>query len=91
MRVRRWSSWFFTDPVRGRVVIAQAPNAAIDVFIVATILRWTPYDRVDAELRWVGAGALLVWGLDEVLRGVSPFRRVLGAIVLGWQLFGLLG
>ena len=69
----------------------QAPNAAIVVFIVATILRWTPYDRVDAELRWVGAGALLVWGLGEVLRGVSPFRRVLGAIVLGWQVFGLLG
>ena len=89
--MRRRVLWFFTDPVSGQIVIAQAPNAAIDVFIAATILRWTPYDRVDTELRWVGAGALLVWGLDELLRGVNPFRRVLGAIVLGWQIFRLLG
>lgn len=89
--MRRWVSWFFTAPASGRIVIAQAPNAAIDVFVVATILRWTSFDRVDTELRLVGAAALLVWGLDELLRGVSPFRRVLGAIVLGWQVVGLLG
>ena len=89
--MRRWVLWFFTDPASGRIVIAQVPNAAIDVFIAATILRWTSYDRIDTELRWVGAAALLVWGLDELLRGVSPVRRVLGAMVLGWQVFGLLG
>ena len=89
--MRRWVSWFFTDPTSGRIAIVQAPNAAIDVFVAATILRWTSFDRIDTELRWVGAAALLVWGLDELLRGVSPFRRVLGAIVLGWQVVRLLG
>jgi hypothetical protein len=31
----------------------------------------------------------LVWALDELLRGTSPFRRVLGAVVLGAQLAAL--
>ena len=35
-------------------------------------------------------GALLVWSLDEVVRGASPFRRVLGAVVLVAQLGSLL-
>lgn len=70
----------------GRVVVAQFPNPAIGVFIVATVLRWSPWDAYDAELRWIGTGALLVWALDELLRGDAPVRRVLGAAVLAWQL-----
>lgn len=31
-------------------------------------------------------GALLVWALDELVRGLSPFRRLLGAVVLASQL-----
>ncbi|MEQ8842356.1 MAG: hypothetical protein RIB98_15330 [Acidimicrobiales bacterium] len=31
-----------------------------------------------------------LWGADELLRGVNPWRRLLGAVVLGWQLAGLL-
>jgi hypothetical protein len=34
-------------------------------------------------------GALLVWALDEVVRGASPFRRVLGAVVLVVQVVSL--
>ena len=34
----------------------------------------------------IGRGALLVWALDEVVRGASPFRRTLGAVILAAQL-----
>jgi hypothetical protein len=30
----------------------------------------------------VGTVALLAWSVDEVLRGVNPFRRILGGVVL---------
>jgi hypothetical protein len=30
------------------------------------------------------------WALDELVRGVNPFRRVLGGAVLGWFVLGLL-
>lgn len=69
----------------GTVVVAQAPNPAISVFVIATVLRLLPAGDYDTELRWIGTGALLVWALDEVFRGESPFRRVLGGLVLGWQ------
>ncbi|MEV7398065.1 hypothetical protein [Aeromicrobium sp. NPDC092404] len=77
---------FFRDE-SGRLVVAQVPNSALWVWLSATALRWSPYDERDAELRWVGAGALTVWALDEVVRGAAPFRRVLGVVVLAWQLW----
>ena len=80
---------FFRDASTGRLMIAQLPNPALWVFLAATALRWSPYDARDGELRWIGAGALLVWGLDEVVRGASPFRRVLGLGVVAWQVWQL--
>lgn len=32
----------------------------------------------------------LYWGGDELVRGVNPWRRLLGAAVIGWQIVGLL-
>jgi hypothetical protein len=31
-------------------------------------------------------GGLLVWAVDELFRGVNPWRRCLGAAVLGYEL-----
>lgn len=80
---------FFRDG-SGRFVLVQLPNPAIWVFVVATVLRWSPYDGRDSELRWIGSGALIVWGLDELFRGATWFRRLLGLVVLGWQVRNLL-
>ena len=75
--------WFFTDRTTGRYVIAQWPNVPLWVFLVATLAaRLTGADW----LRWVATAALVVWALLELVRGQSPFRRVLGAAVLVWQL-----
>lgn len=82
--------WWVRNPDSGKLVLFQSPNPALWVFFAATVLRWTPYDDIDTELRWIGSGALLVWGLDELIRGDAPYRRVLGAIVLGWQVTNLL-
>ncbi len=82
--------WWFRDRESGKLVLAQFPNPALWVFFAATLLRWTPYDAHDSELRWIGSGALIVWALDELVRGQAPYRRVLGAVVLAWQLANLL-
>lgn len=73
----------------GRLVLFQRPNAAIWVFLVATVARWSPYDARDLELRWIGSGALIVWAVDELFRGSAPWRRGLGLVVLAWQLWRL--
>jgi hypothetical protein len=75
----------------GRLAVAQWPNAALWVWLAAWVLGWADLTSLDEQtLRGIGTGALLVWALDEVLRGASPFRRVLGVVVLGGQLWALL-
>jgi hypothetical protein len=75
----------------GRLAVAQWPNAALWVWLAARVLDWADLTSLDEQtLRGIGTGALLVWALDEVLRGASPFRRVLGVVVLGGQLWALL-
>lgn len=83
------SDSFFRDRKTGRLVLFEVPNPALWVFAAATLLRWSAYDTHDSELRWIGMGALIVWGLDELVRGHAPWRRVLGAVVLGWELWQL--
>ena len=77
---------FFRD-ASGRLVVVQVPSPALCVWFAAAVLRWSAYDSHDVELRWIGAGALIAWSLDEMVRGASPFRRVLGAVVLAGQLW----
>ena len=74
----------------GHLVLAQWPNPALGVFIVAFGLRLSPWDTRDTELLWIGRGALIAWAADEILRGDALVRRLLGAVVLAWQLFVLL-
>ena len=75
----------------GRLVLFQWPNPAIVVFFLALALRWSPWDARDSELLWLGRGALIVWAVDELVRGDAPVRRLLGAVVLAWQIFVLVG
>ena len=77
----------------GRIVLAQAPNPAILVWLFSVVIGWTDLldHRREAILILVGQGALLVWALDEVFRGASPVRRVLGVVVLVVVLVQLFG
>jgi hypothetical protein len=74
----------------GHLVLFQPPNPALGVFFIALVLRWSPWDARDTELLWLGRGALFVWAADELLRGDALLRRLLGAVVLAWQLFVLI-
>ncbi len=71
--------WFFRNRETGRITIAQWPNIALWVFIAARLVHlfveWEP-------LQWIALVALLLWAFDELFRGVSPFRRLLGLGVL---------
>jgi hypothetical protein len=85
----RHAQSFFRD-ADGRSVVFQWPNPPILVFFAAVALRWSPWDARDTQLLWLGRGALIAWAADELLRGDAPARRLLGAVVLAWQLIILL-
>jgi hypothetical protein len=84
--------WFFRDRTSGRITIAQAPNWSLWIVIVAGVLRTVarPSGAWGTALDLVFKGALLLWALDEVARGVNPWRRCLGAGVILFLALSLL-
>lgn len=86
-------NWWFRNRCTGAITIAQPPNPPLWVFIGATVLRvaLSPTGGTATALDVVSAVALAVWAVLEVVRGVNPFRRLLGGVVLAWQLLAAAG
>jgi hypothetical protein len=62
------------------------------VFFGAFVLRvlLDPSGDLRTGLDVIGTAALAIWAVDEIARGVNPFRRLLGCFVLGGLVAGLL-
>ena len=75
---------FPTETRPGAITVAQAPNLALWVVILASVLIWVwhPTGRAGVALEIIPKGSLFVWAIDEVFRGVNPWRRFLGITVL---------
>lgn len=82
--------WLFRDRATGKIVIGQFPNVPLIVWLVATLLSALTTGTASDVLGYAATLALVVWAGDELLRGVNPFRRILGATVLAWVLASLL-
>jgi hypothetical protein len=88
---RRFVDWFLRDRGTGRITFVQWPNPVLWVWVVTTVIAGLSlYPSRAEEIHWIGAGALIAWGADEILRGVNPARRLLGLAVLGWQVYRLI-
>jgi hypothetical protein len=84
-RLRSTSWWFRSSD--GPLTLWQWPNPAVCVCLVTLVLGWLDLSAAHATaVDGIRHGALLVWSLDEVVRGASPFRRTLGAVILVVQL-----
>lgn len=71
--------WLFKSRETGKITIWQMPNVPLWIYIAATVL----HIFVNSDpLKWVAMVALVVWAGLEVVKGVNPFRRGLGAVVL---------
>jgi hypothetical protein len=88
-RLRSASWWFRSSD--GRLTLWQLPNPALSVWLVTLVLGQFDLSADHATaVDGIRRGALLVWALDEVVRGASPFRRTLGAVVLVAQLTSII-
>lgn len=76
--------WWFRSRDNGRITIAQAPNPSLAIWLSAGLIRWIvhPEGWPATGLTVVATVAIGWWSVDEIWRGVNPFRRVLGAVVL---------
>ncbi len=85
--VRRFLLWCFRNRETGAITVAQTPNLALSVFLVSTTIFWLghPKGAISTVAKVVATGSLIVWALDEVVRGVNPWRRFLGVAVLIYE------
>lgn len=79
-RIAAWFDWCFRDRRTGQITIAQLPNLPLGIFLGTVVLRWfvSTGRSAGTVIQWVGAGALSWWAVDELVRGVNPWRRLLG-------------
>ena len=80
----RFVDWAFRDRHTGRIVIGQWPNLWLWIFVAASLVEMAvgTVTPVGITARVVAMVFLVIWASDELLRGVNPWRRGLGAAVL---------
>ena len=94
--LRDFIDWFFTDRRTGRILVAHRPNLPILLWMGTVVARQLVESGSDAQLvlEWAGSLTLGWWAVDELVRGVNPWRRTLGlggCIVVAIGVFGRLG
>ena len=84
-------NWLFRNRETGRITISQWPNVSMGLFIAATIALklFDPAGTVRTVVVVARTAALVWWAVDELARGVNPWRRGLGAVVLASTFYGL--
>ena len=82
----------FRSRKTGRVTVAQLPNWPLAAWFLASVVTWLghPQGWTRAFLVVLSSAALTLWAGDELLRGVNPFRRLVGLATLGWLVYSLL-
>ena len=73
-------NWLFRNRQTGKITIAQFPNLPLSITLAAIVVqRATGNGSVlDTVADRTTGIALGWWGIDEIARGVNPWRRILG-------------
>lgn len=75
--------WAFRSRVTGRITIGQPANLSQKLFQRATVVGvLLPSSPLRTGASVVAIGSLTWWAVDEVARGVNPFRRLTGLVGL---------
>jgi hypothetical protein len=90
-RAHQAARWLFRNRRTGRLTVMQWPNISLSVFALSSLALHVLHPRggIKAATRILADVALVTWAADELLRGVNPFRRILGGGVLLMTIVGL--
>jgi len=78
-----FGDWMFRNRHTGRITIGQPANRSQKIFQRATVVGvLLPRSRARDVLGETAVVALAWWGVDELVRGVNPFRRLSGVAAL---------
>ena len=90
-RVERIWRWLFESRETGEITIVQFPNWPLWCIGAGWLARLALTDGSTADdvVGWAVRGLWLVWGADELVRGVNPWRRLLGTAVIASQVIAI--
>ena len=83
--------WWFESRETGQITIAQFPDWPLFAIGAGYLVRAIADDG-STLVDLAGAaiiGLWVFWGADEMVLWVNPWRRVLGTVVIAWQLIRL--
>ena len=82
---RQVLQWFFRNRQTGAITVAQAPNLVLWIVIIAAVARWIWPSAGTFSLACtvVVTGGVIVWAVDEIVRGVNPLAAVSRACRVG--------
>lgn len=92
----RWANWLFRSRTDGKITVAQFPNLALGIFLACLVIGFAlgafaaDASGLRSAVDVIGTLALIWWALDELIRGVNPWRRGLGLVVLAFVGGGLI-
>lgn len=88
----RCLEWLFRNRRTGAITVVQVPNIPLWVFLCVSVLlsAFDPGGIAETLLKGAATTAILIWAADELVRGVNPWRRALGAVVMLSQLARLI-
>ena len=88
MADRSFVRWWFENRKTGELTVAQLPNWPLLAIGAAALIQRIVDDgsRIQAITGFVGPLLWIYWAGDEMIRGVNPWRRVLGVLMLLWQI-----
>jgi hypothetical protein len=77
--MRPWSwRWWFENRETGAITVAQFPNLPIWIALAGWLVGRFAGGAVATAAQVVTYLAIVWWAGDEIVRGVNPWRRVLG-------------
>jgi hypothetical protein len=84
----RMKDWLFRSRVTGEITYGQRPNVTLIAYYVLWAVRRfvKPTGQTGSVVSGVTDGLITVWAIDELARGVNPFRRMIGGATLAWRL-----
>jgi len=89
--VKEAADWLFRNRQTGRWTIGQRPNLSLGLFFAAAVIRRLADDgtTIHDVASVIAPAAAIWWAADEIIRGVNPWRRILGSAVLAATVIGL--
>ena len=77
----------FRSRTTGEITVVQRPNLVLAIFLIATAVGFAfpRFGMTSTALHIAATASLLWWAVDELTRGVNPFRRFLGAGALAYE------